>query len=145
MIRYLINKFLQDCTARNGRPVYGIGIDALRALEFYRWPGNIRELRNVIERAVTLCPGPFVRRADLPDSIACSASTALPSPCPTGKLNGQPSRSVLHDVKRETEAVLILETLRKHSNNRLRAASELGISRRTLYKKLHQYGLMDRA
>jgi DNA-binding NtrC family response regulator len=142
MIRYLITNFLQDWAARNGRPVRGIAIEALRVLESYRWPGNIRELRNVIERALALCPGPYIRVADLPEAICSVASSPFHSARQTGKFNGHTSRSVLHNVKRETEAALILETLRKHGNNRRRAASELGISRRTLYKKLHEYGLM---
>jgi DNA-binding NtrC family response regulator len=54
---------------------------------------------------------------------------------------GQPA-SVIQRTRQEAEAVRIAQTLRKHGNNRSRAALELGISRRTLYKKLHMYGLM---
>jgi transcriptional regulator with PAS, ATPase and Fis domain len=119
--------------------IVGIAPDALRALESYPWPGNVRELRNVIERFVALGDDSSVRLADLPDAIrahgGCGqvliglSDTPAPAWC-------------VADNGREAEVGRICEALRKHRNNRLRAALELRISRVTLYKKLHKYGLM---
>jgi two-component system response regulator PilR (NtrC family) len=141
MISQLAGDFLKDCAARNGRPVHGIEGKALRVLEAYPWPGNIRELRNVIERAVALCPNRHVGLGDLPEALCSAASTALVRSC-QGQHFDSPSRSPLRHTQDKAEAALIKEVLSKHGNNRLRAALELGISRRTLYKKLHRYGLM---
>ena len=69
----LVAGFLAEMAARNGRPVRGITADALQALESYRWPGNIRELRNVMERAVALCPGDRIQFSSLPESIYSAA------------------------------------------------------------------------
>jgi DNA-binding NtrC family response regulator len=145
-IAALANKFLAEFTARNGRPIYQIAPDALRALEAFDWPGNIRELRNVIERAVALCPGSEVQVRDLPEVIR----GANPYRCPTEPVHRAsvpfaPRLSpptTLAARKKEAEVSRILEALEKHKNNRLRAAAELGISRMALYKKLHKYGLM---
>jgi DNA-binding NtrC family response regulator len=135
--------FLKDCASRNGRPVHGITAKALRLLEAYRWPGNIRELRNVIERAVALCPTSHMGVADLPEALCLAASATLPQSYQSLHGEDLPPRSALRRAQGRAEAAAILEALRKHANNRLRAALELGISRRTLYKKLHRYGLME--
>jgi DNA-binding NtrC family response regulator len=117
----------------------------VRALEAYPWPGNVRELRNVIERAVALCPGPQVQLRDLPEAMRLPPNgPAAAAPCPPpARAAALPSPTTLAQTKEETEILRITEALRKHRNNRLRAAAELGISRMGLYKKLHKYGLFD--
>jgi DNA-binding NtrC family response regulator len=145
VISALVSKFITESAARNGVKVTSIEGDALRALEEYDWPGNIRELKNMIERAVTLCPGPEVRLKDLPDSITKTGQNSkphrvyIPATIPVPAM----ASSTLAEIKRDAELARITEALEKHSNNRLRAASELGISRMTLYKKLYKYGLMQ--
>jgi DNA-binding NtrC family response regulator len=143
MIRYLATQFLRECAARSGRPIDGIVIEALNMLEAYRWPGNIRELRNIIERAVVLCCNPYIGIEDLPEPLCAAAAAAFPFGHQPQKLESLASPSTLRSARGNAEVLLILEALRKHGNNRLRAARELGISRRTLYKKLHRYGLME--
>ena len=143
LIRQLAASFLVDCATRNGRPVQGISSEVLRVLESYSWPGNIRELRNVIERAVALCSGPNIGVRDLPDAICAAASSPFQGSPQPQQFDPSTSPSALRHARGEAEAALIMQALRKHGNNRLRAALELGISRRTLYKKLHRYGLME--
>jgi two-component system response regulator HydG len=143
LIHQLAATFLVDCATRNGRPVQGITGETLRVLASYSWPGNIRELRNVIERAVALCSGPNIGLRDLPDSVCAAASAAFQRPPQPQHLATRTAPSALRHARGEAEAALIMQALRKHGNNRLRAALELGISRRTLYKKLHRYGLME--
>jgi two-component system response regulator HydG len=135
VIPQLAGGFLTEIAAHNGRPVRTIAAAALRALENYHWPGNIRELRNVIERAVALCPGPEIQPADLPEAIL--AATHRPN------CTAFASASSLGSAKRDIETARIAEALRKHRNNRLRAAADLGISRMTLYRKLRKYGMLD--
>jgi two-component system response regulator HydG len=131
----LARRFLREAAERNRLPVTGVAAGALRALENYPWPGNIRELRNVVERAVALCPGTEVQEADLPEAVR-AAGAARAAAAAVGSLAAS---------KQEAEARCIEEALRRHGNNRLRAAAELGISRMALYKKLHKYDMMRSA
>jgi DNA-binding NtrC family response regulator len=142
----LAHQFVAEFAARNRPNIRGISRTALGVLERYDWPGNIRELHNVIERAAALAPGPELEPADLPDSVRCpqvSPNTArlerpqrVSWPVPA---NGEALS--LSKGREQVEILRISEALRKHRNNRLRAAAELGISRMSLYKKLHKYGL----
>jgi DNA-binding NtrC family response regulator len=141
LIEPLVQKYIREFAARNQRPVVGIAPAALQTLQEHEWPGNIRELRNVIERAVALSSGAQIGMDDLPAALlarypAC-AGQAAPQLSPLPVQDGS-----LATTKAAAEAQRILAALQKHNNNRLRAAAELGISRMTLYKKLHRYGLM---
>jgi transcriptional regulator with PAS, ATPase and Fis domain len=140
----LARKFLAEFAARNRPDVRGLTALALRALEGYDWPGNIRELRNVIERAVALAPGTEIGLEDLPEAVRGGGARA---PLPAAPLAAPlpavaPSRT-LAGAKEEAEILRITEALERNGNNRLRAAAELGISRMGLYKKLRKYGLFE--
>jgi two-component system response regulator HydG len=159
----LAKRFLEEFTSRNRPDVHGFSPAVLHALSAYDWPGNVRELRNVVERAVALCEGPEVTLEDLPEAVRGGQSVCPPEEEEAVEDSCQepPSFSrresnleeasgadstpcTLHETRREVEVRRILEALDRHDNNRLRAARELGISRVGLYKKLHQYGLMNR-
>ena len=106
-------------------------------------PGGLVELR-----AVALAPGPEIDLADLPEAVrSCSGafpvapSRASFAPPPGGGTPAAPLGRPLARAAEEAEIARIVEALRKHNNNRLRAAAELGISRMALYKKLHKYDL----
>jgi two-component system, NtrC family, response regulator HydG len=143
-ISSLASTFIDEASDRDGAGVESISEPALRTLEEYDWPGNIRELKNTIERAVALASGPEIVPDDLPEAITRrdlatirrAAFRPVALPVPIG------ANSTLAEIKRDAELARITEALEKHSNNRLRAACELGISRMTLYKKLYKYGLM---
>ncbi len=145
-------KWLVEFAARNRPDVTGLSPEALRALQEYHWPGNIRELRNVIERAVALCPGPLVDLADLPEAIRLpktdvQLSVRSPEPEATPPSTFAPALGsgatgpTLAQSREIAEIRQIKAALAKHNNNRSHAAGELGISRMGLYKKLHKYGL----
>jgi two-component system response regulator HydG len=142
-IASLAHKFLTELAARNRPDIHGITPDAVRALEGFCWPGNIRELRNVIERAVALCAGPLIQLADLPEAIRCGTVSGETRSVPAnfGLVERTMKDPTLSQTKEAAELTRIKEALAKHNNNRLRAASELGISRMGLYKKLHKFGL----
>ncbi|HUS63333.1 MAG TPA: sigma 54-interacting transcriptional regulator [Kofleriaceae bacterium] len=113
---------------------------ALAALEAYTWPGNIRELRNVIERAVLLAEGAAVEPEHLPiDKMEGRAAarrarpdSAAPAPAAAG---------TLRDEVDEVERRRILAALEEHAGNQTRAARQLGISRNTLAARLEQFGI----
>jgi DNA-binding NtrC family response regulator len=142
-ISVLANHFLRDCASRYGRPVQGIGVAALRILQAYRWPGNIRELRNVIERALALCSSRELQVDDLPAVIGSAASMGLDrlgqEPAPEHSLREVP----LSRAGEEAERLRIRAALQEHGNNCTRAARALGINRSTLYKRLARYGIRD--
>jgi DNA-binding NtrC family response regulator len=144
VMRELAEKFVAELCGRLGRPGLRLSGTALEALEAYRWPGNVRELRNIIERAVALAEGPWIGRDDLPDSVLAVAPRIVGG-CEAERDADTPGESTLEQVRGAAELSIIRDALLRHGNNRLRAASALGISRMTLYKKLHKYGLMETA
>jgi two-component system response regulator HydG len=150
----LAREFVTEFAARSGRDVEGISAAALRSLQTYDWPGNIRELRNVIERAVALCVGHEIQLDDLPEQFqrygtqngkSLGVTASAPAAARSASVASQSAAPTLARTKDDAERFRITDALRRHSNNRLRAAAELGISRMTLYKKLHKYGLMGSA
>src|SRR5579884_344318 len=143
----LVRKFLSEFSARNRPDIRGMSVDALRCLEHYWWPGNIRELRNVVERVVALSAGPEIQLSDLPENIrhqnrvpVVAAKVAKPAAPSVAAASGS-----LNEAREAAEIQRIVQALEKHGNNRLRVAAELGISRMGLYKKLRRYGLIQTA
>jgi len=136
MIRPLAEKFLGDFCDRDGRPACRFSDDALTTLETYDWPGNVRELRNVVEQSVALCPKQSIDAKDLPERVRrrVPAGGMFPE---AGTQNG----NGLAKARKDAERGRLLEALCRNDHNRSRAAAELGVSRVTLYKKLHKYGL----
>ncbi len=126
-IPLLIEHFLQRYTSRLGKQV-SLSKDAVTALMEYHFPGNVRELENIIERVVTLCDGNLVKKEDLPAHVLKKDSE-------------QPEFQPLTKVAQEAERQYILRVLRQTGGNRSRAASVLGISRKTLWEKMRQYGI----
>jgi DNA-binding NtrC family response regulator len=136
-ISLLAHSFLTKF-ARPDQPGLSIAPEVLRALNAHHWPGNIRELRNVIERAVALSSGPTIQLEDLPSTF----SDAGPSFCPKLAELSSVSVSTLAESTQVAERERIEMALERNGNNRLRAAAELGISRMTLYNKLRKLGVM---
>jgi transcriptional regulator with PAS, ATPase and Fis domain len=123
----LVQSFLADFNARNNRKVSALDQAAMRILEQYNWPGNIRELRNVIERAVILSSGEFIDPKLLPPLVTESPDVVKPT------LSLTPGTTV-----EEAETRLILMTLEHTRDNKTRAAEILGISLKTLHNKLNK-------
>jgi DNA-binding NtrC family response regulator len=140
----LARGFVVEFARRMNRPVPELSAGVMRALDAHSWPGNIRELRNVIERAVALCDGTVIRFEDLPEGfrdpgLTEPARSAYPLSAAASTL--AESMSTLAESKEAVEREQIAAALQRNGNNRLRAAADLGISRMTLYKKLHKFGL----
>jgi two-component system response regulator HydG len=138
----LARQFLAELASRNRPDVTGFTPEALRALEGADWPGNVRELRNAVERAVALCEGPEVALGDLPEGIRIALRARKARAACKVDVRASSVLSTLDESRNEAELQRILQALGKHNYNRRRTARELGISRVTLYHKLHRYGLM---
>jgi len=127
-LQLLVHYLLKRAAEQTGRGIPLIDPAALASLEQYGWPGNIRELQNVIERAVILSKGQ-VTVHELPDGLRRPVSdTVIPA-----------GGGSLRDLERAT----ILEALAACGDNRRLAAEKLGISKRTLQYRLKEYGLVD--
>jgi DNA-binding NtrC family response regulator len=125
----LVQNFIQHYAARNNKEVVGIDDEALTALQAHPWPGNIRQLRNVIERALIVCNGRVIRRSDLqPEFQAISTVESGYVKLRIG--------STLEEMEKE----LIKRTIEFNGGNKTRAAHMLGVSPKTLYNKLERYG-----
>lgn len=132
-IPILVDHFLKMYNEKNGRSVQGFHPRAIDALMRYPWPGNIRELENVVERAVILTRDEHVMFPDLPAAIQECAGEEFSQQIRQGITPGL--------TIREMERELIIRTLEDNDSNRTRSARVLGITRRTLQHKLKEYGL----
>ncbi len=122
-IPLLIDHFIGHFNRLRGRQVLGVAPETLRILLAHDFPGNVRELENVIEHAFILCPGGLVQPSHLPESLR----PAIPETVAAGaKTLRELERRVVHDV------------LERHQWNRQAAARELGIHKSTLWRKLRQ-------
>src|SRR3954462_8526244 len=130
----LIQAFITEFNTRNQKSVAGVDHQAMRMLEQYGWPGNGRELRNVIERATILSAGPFIEPRHLPPMLT---NEPLPQHQPQVAL--APGTTV-----EEAERRLIMMTLEHTRDNKTRAAEILGISLKTLHNKLNKLRLRPR-
>ena len=129
-IPLLLGHFLALHAARNSRSIDGFDAGALKALRAYDWPGNVRELSHAVERAVVLATGRTITRECLPEAIRQAAGPE-PEPAPGERVIAVPVGTPLEDV----EKMVIAETLRHTGGNKAQAASLLGISARTIYRK----------
>lgn len=146
----LVDHFLRGAAETCNRDVDGFDLDAIEAMQGYSWPGNIRQLENVVERAVLLGRGPVLTVDDLPPEItgrgndlAFSTTTdggsSTVKPVNVGDLHGKTLREALEGPERQ----IILQTLRSNNWNRASTAETLDINRTTLYKKMKRLGLDD--
>jgi DNA-binding NtrC family response regulator len=124
-IPLLVQMFLTEFNRSNAKGIRGVDQEAMYILERYPWPGNIRELRNVIERATILAESEFIEPRHLPPTLISRGEESLPT------LTLAPGTTV-----DEAERRLILLTLDHTRNNKTRAAEILGISLKTLHNKL---------
>ena len=129
-IPLLVEAFLAHFTAKHKRRRLRLAADAMQLCQRFPWPGNVRQLRNVVERLVLTCHDAEVGTDGLPDFLQVhdrnAASFAI-----------RPGMTLA-----EVEKLLIRQTLMKETSNREAAARMLGISRRALQYKLKQYGLL---
>ncbi|MCA1809886.1 MAG: sigma-54-dependent transcriptional regulator [Kiritimatiellia bacterium] len=126
-IPLLLRHFMREFSEENGKQVDEITPEALNALLAYEWPGNVRELRNAVERMVVLTRSNKLGVRDLPPAVR--GNQALPAA-------GVNASSI-----QEANRRMILAVLEAHGGNRSRAAEQLGISRRTLHRKLNEFGV----
>jgi DNA-binding NtrC family response regulator len=122
-----------------GKKLFGVCPEALRALESFPWPGNIRQLENVIQQAVLTCGGGELKLNHLPPLVHGRSDTPAMAMPLLGGFGG-----TLKQSRESTERANIVRALEKSGQSRTRAAQLLGVSRVTLYKKMKKYGLFTK-
>jgi two-component system, NtrC family, response regulator AtoC len=153
-IPLLVRHFVTRFNERLKKNVVHVAPDALERLTQHGWPGNIRELENVLERSILFTDGPTLRAADLPREL-CAApaeevgavAAAVPDPTPEVGPAETPAGSLKDLVRRETERVereLIQKALDETGGNVTQAARRLKISRKSLQTKMKEFGLRDK-
>jgi DNA-binding NtrC family response regulator len=123
LVQHFIDRFGRDA----GKKLQGVSSQAMKLLTDYAWPGNIRELRNTLERAVILCGAGTIEPEHLPSELAAGGGESAYLKLPYGL------------PLREIEKEYILSTLSRLQKNKARTAQALGISEKTLYNKLYRY------
>ena len=126
-IGLLVQHFMDRFSREGGKRTQGISPQALKLLQDYAWPGNIRELRNTLERGVILCGAGVIDVEHLPAELATGGGESAYLKLPFGL------------PLREVEKEYILNSLSRLQNNKARTAQALGISEKTLYNKLYRY------
>ena len=131
-IPLLTDYILRELNVKHGKNVRGVGAEVMDIFMSHTWPGNIRELRNVLERSSIMCEKDLITRSCLPDEFG---KTAAKGPSDLGAIKF-PIGTTVDAMEQE----LILQTLAATGNNKTRAAELLGISLKTLHNKLKEYG-----
>ena len=119
--------FMKEFARENNKDISGITPDAMDILLSYRWPGNVRELRNRLENMVVLCRGDKLTLRDIPSDLRAEA--------------GNPVRKSGGSLE-ENEERMIIDAIKANNGNKTAAAKQLGISRRTLHRKINEYKLI---
>lgn len=143
-LNFIVNHFIDSFNAEFGLEVKGLESDAWAAIQGYGYPGNIRELRNIIESAFNVVTGQVIKREHLPYHIR--QLTAAPRSTPQGdEADGfladvglRPLQDILEGLERQ----ILAKALEQVEGNKLQAAGLLGISRPGFYKKLQKYDMV---
>ena len=128
----LVQHFIEKFNGETGKHVQGLSPGAMAVLQGYAWPGNIRELRNTVERAMILTDGESIDEEHLPPDMRPSHQESATLRVPVGI------------ALREVEKEYILASLQRNGGNKARTAELLGISEKTLYNKLNRYAALAR-
>jgi two-component system response regulator AtoC len=130
----LVDEFLRECSKENGKPMPKLADGVMEFFMQYHWPGNIRELRMAIEHGVVMANQNVIRLEDLPERIVRAQKEAY-------DLGASPTSHLLSLEEQEKRS--IAEALKACDGNRTKAAERLGISRRTLHRKIKEYDLIQ--
>ena len=136
-IPVLVSALIEDMNRKHGTKVTDAAPEFLDRLAANAWPGNVRELRNVLERAAILAGEGTLKPEHLPPGLG---GTAGPAPVNAASSDGSELRVPVGSTIEQAERALIELTLERTKNNKTRAAEILGISQKTLFNKLKEYG-----
>ena len=125
----LIDHFIRIFNALQDKSLQGVDDQALACLMAYHYPGNVRELENIIERAFILCKSGIIQRRDLPEFLRAGREDEVEPPD--------------HTTFREVEAAFLINALKRNKGNRVQTARELGIHKSTLFRRIKALGIKE--
>lgn len=143
-IPMLVRHFLDKYNRKLNKRIEGVAEDALTQLQAYPWPGNIRELENLMERVLLFADGPLITLRDLPELIR-SGGVSAAAPVAEGASGEGGLKDIVRMKAAALEKDLIIRALDETSGNVTRAAKLLQISRKSLQTKMKEFGLRDSA
>ncbi|WP_202710465.1 sigma-54-dependent transcriptional regulator [Sporosalibacterium faouarense] len=126
----LVNTFIRIACEKNNIPIKRFSPKALEMLSNYSWPGNVRELENIVERIIIISEGQIIEHSDLPECICSELDMS--------------DGGTLDARKDEVEEQVIRKAIIETQGNMTKAARKLGVSRRTLYRKIHKYEIDEK-
>ncbi|PBQ30423.1 sigma-54-dependent Fis family transcriptional regulator [Sphingobacteriaceae bacterium] len=129
-LHLFISHFIEEANSDLSKKVTGVSLDVLTLFKKYNWPGNLRELKNIVKRSVLLSSGALIRQEDIPAEMHNTPENPVRS-----------SDSDLKLMKEVNEKELIVRTLKEVKFNKTKAAALLNIDRKTLYLKIMRYGI----
>ena len=129
----LVSAFLEHVAVENGVRGKTVSEEAMQILCAYAWPGNIRELRNVVERLSIMVTGDVIRPTDLPTDLRAGRKIV--------RKGSEASGKTLKEIREQVEKDYIRAVLAEHDWNVTQAAKDLGIERTNLHKKIKFYGI----
>jgi DNA-binding NtrC family response regulator len=138
----LAERILEKHASELGRQLVGFSPEALDVLTHYDYPGNVRELQNIVERAAVLAQGQVIGVEDLPQTVIDAVRKPLAPVVRIGGDDGPWVPMTLEEAMREPEKKILVKALDANGWNRQRTSEQLGINRTTLYKKMKAYGLL---
>lgn len=135
--------FLNQFATRDHKSIRGFDERAVSALHSYDFPGNVRELENIIERAVTLCRSDIITVRELPAEMCATQAKAAPAAAENSRETLEIVKEPGGNVKEleQQERKLVENAVKRNAGNLDRAAIELGIGRTTLWRKMKRYGI----
>ena len=137
----LVDHLLHQLRAKTGKSIESVDDAALRALVAYDYPGNVRELENIVKRAAVLAKGPTIIVADLPEKMRSSAGAGPGAP-PANRSELRRAREEARKVAvAEVERSFAMEAMRRNKGNVARAAAAVGMDRRQFYRLLNKHGI----
>jgi nitrogen regulation protein NR(I) len=139
----LVRHFIEKYNKRLNKKIEGISDEALLRLQAYPWPGNIRELENMMERVLLFADGPRIELGDLPEPVRGGVQAPAASPDAVPQPGERPLKDFLKEKQAEIEKSFIVQALAKTDGNVTRAAKLLQISRKSLQTKMKEFGLRD--
>ncbi|MBP3040250.1 sigma 54-interacting transcriptional regulator [Bacillaceae bacterium Marseille-Q3522] len=155
-ISLIAQHYLHKFSLENDKKIFGFSPETMAILESYPWPGNIRELENVIESAIIMSVGSVIFTEDLPPEITHYRETKAAKKQETGPQTNQEAEIVtinfpqvntngltLKEIVKDYEKTIIKQALLMYDGNKVKTAKELGMSRRSLQYKIHEYELEE--
>jgi nitrogen regulation protein NR(I) len=143
-IPMLVKHFVEKYNKRLNKKIEGVSDEALTLLQAWPWPGNIRELENLMERVILFADGPRIEVKDIPEGVRGGAQ---PPPSSNPGATPEPGETPLKDFVKQRQAEIeksfIVQALAKTEGNVTRAAKLLQISRKSLQTKMKEFGLRD--